>query len=138
MGLRRIGSVAGIIGGLAWLLRFGAEVGGLAADSMPVLALHWGGYALIGVMVLLWGIEISRPGPVWLQVVIAAAATAGVVAGIEWVRQLLGERNGAGAVGALVMLVCVIHYFNGSRTRRDERDARHTAPPGGAGRHAAG
>lgn len=138
MGLRRIGSVAGIIGGLAWLLRFGAEVGGLTSQSAPVLALHWGGYALIGVMVLLWGIEISRPGPVWLQVVIAAAATAGVVAGIEWVRELLGGRNGAGAVGALVMLICVIHYFNGSRTRRDERDVRHTPRSGGAGRHAAG
>lgn len=138
MGLRRIGSVAGIIGGLLWLLRFGAEVGGLAADSTPVLALHWGGYALIGVMVLLWGIEISRPGPLWLKVVIALAATAGVVAGIEWVRQLLGERDGAGAVGALVMLICVIHYFSGSRVRREQRDARHSMPPSGAGRHAAG
>lgn len=138
MGLRRIGSIAGIIGALSWVLRFGAELGGLASDSEPVLALHWGGYALIGVMLLLWGIEISRPGPAWLQVVIAAACTVGVVAGIEWVRELLGDRDGAGAVGAVVLVVCVIHYFNGSRGRRDIRDARHTPPSRGAGRHSSG
>lgn len=123
IGLRTLAGLAGVLGGLLWLVRLGLDLAGaLEGDVSPVLL--WSGAALLVVAVLEIGLGLVARAPVWLRVVVAV----GVVAlAASLVAVLHGGGDGVtvdGALGLVAVVVCA------RRLRTQRRRARSAPTPG--------
>lgn len=114
MSLTSLARVTGLLGGLAWVLRW--PLGGAADD-----AAYWTGFVLLAVSLAAYGAGLVTAG--WLKVVAGTALPILVWSVVE----VLGgaadpELVDAGA-GLVILLV------SGLGLRRSRRDARAAAPP---------
>lgn len=125
-GLRTLAGLAGVLGGLLWLVRLGLDVAG-RLEPAASQALLWSGAALLVVAVLELGLGLVARAPVWLRAVVAV----GVVALAASVLAVLhGDGDGVvvdGAIGLVAVVACARRL----RVQRRARAATTTGRRGG-------
>ena len=117
MSLPVLARVAGLLGGVLWILR--ALLDGPAPSAL-VDALHWGGLALIAVALVGLGAELVSSSATWLRVIVAICLPLLVWSVFEALREGVSDRWLEGAFGALLAGYCVV----GLVRNRPERAAR--------------
>ena len=121
--LRAVGPVAGVIGGLCWAARWGADLAGRDPGWGP--AVHWIGLAFLLVMLAGLGTELVSKGAVWLRAIVAVALPLLVWSVYAVVR---GDGDGIVLAGVLGLLAALTSGGALLATRR-------AAPAPSTGRH---
>ena len=128
MNLRAVGPVTGIVGGLCWIARWGADLAG-GSPSWGAAA-HWVGLVLLLVALAAAGTELVGRSVTWLRVLVAVAFPLLVWSVYAVVR---GEGDAVALDGLLgvVALVCSVVAL------LSRRPVAPAARAGSAGSHAA-
>jgi hypothetical protein len=125
MDVRALGPVAGLLGGLCWVVRWLADAVGTTGGWSD--SLHWAGLGLLLVALAVVGAGLVSRSALWLRLIVAAALPLLVWSIFSVVR---GEGDAIvleGAIGLLAVLVSTGLVLAG----------RRAADPavGGGGRH---
>lgn len=72
MHLRTVARVAGIAGGICWLLRYVLDAAG-SGDGTPAEALYWAGLALLFGALAGLGAQLVNKSALWLQAIVGVA-----------------------------------------------------------------
>lgn len=72
MHLRTVTRVAGIAGGLCWLVRYVLDAAG-SGDGTPAEALYWAGLVLLFVALAGFGTQLVSSSALWLQAIVGVA-----------------------------------------------------------------
>ena len=125
MDVRALGPVAGLLGGLCWVVRWLADAVGTTGGWSD--SLHWAGLGLLLVALAVVGAGLVSRSALWLRLIVAAAFPLLVWSIFSVVR---GEGDAIvleGAIGLLAVLVATGLVLAG----------RRAADPavGGGGRH---
>lgn len=119
MNLRSLTHIAGVLGGLFWIVRLVLDAAGVADGALD--ALYWSGLVLVAVALAGAGVGLVSKSAWWLRVIVGVAFPVLVWSVLEVVR------NGGDAlivdavVGFAVLVVSVIGL------RRAPRKARATS-----------
>jgi len=122
--------LAGVLGGLCWVVRAVLDDGD-GAESV-INALHYGGLALLVIALLGIGAGLVSGLPA-LRVVVAVCLVALAWAILEFLHQQYADRGVDGVVGALVAAYCLLGLL--ARRRRGDRGPSEPRRPSGS--HAA-
>lgn len=123
MSLRVLGVVAGVLGGLCWVGRWGADLAG--SDPGWSSAAHWVGFALIGIALAVAGAGLVSSSAAWLRLIVAVAFPL-LVWSVYMVLQ--GESDGVlldGVAGLVAIVVSVAVFMMGAGAARGARDEDH-------------
>jgi hypothetical protein len=107
--------LAGVLGGLCWVLRAVLDDGG--ASEPLVNALHYGGLALIVIALLGIGAGLVS-GLAALRVVVAICLVALGWAVLEFLHQQYADRGVDGVLGGLLAAYCLVGLVTRGRRRR--------------------
>ena len=118
MSLPVLARVAGLLGGVCWVLR--AVLDELDASSAAIDALHWGGLALIALALVGLGAELVSSSATWLRVIVAICVPLLVASVLEALRQGVADRWVAGGFGVLLAAYCAVGLAR-TRARRARR-----------------
>ena len=124
MDVRALGPVAGLLGGLCWVVRWLADAMGTTGGWSD--SLHWAGLGLLLVALAVVGAGLVSRSALWLRLIVAAAFPLLVWSIFSVVR---GEGDAIvleGAIGLLAVLVATGFVLAGRRA---------AAPVGSGGRH---
>ncbi len=118
MSLPVLARVAGLLGGVCWVLR--AVLEELDAAPAAIDALHWGGLALIALALVGLGAELVSSSATWLRVIVAICVPLLVGSVLEALRQGVADRWVAGGFGVLLAVYCAVGLAR-ARARRTRR-----------------
>jgi hypothetical protein len=124
--------VAGVLGGLCWVLRAVLDDG--SGSEGLVNGLHYGGLALLVIALLGIGAGLVS-GLAALRVVVAVCLVALAWAVLEFLHQQYADRGVDGVLGGLVALYCALGLLRRG-ARRPAGEPRQERR--GSGSHAAG
>ena len=112
MNPRVLAQISGMLGGLAWLIRWGADLAG--NDPSWGGGGHWIGLGLLGVSVGLVGAGTVSKGAVWLRVIVGVAAPL-----LAWSVYAVIKGDSAGIVldGVLGLAAAIVAGLGLLRTR---------------------
>lgn len=101
MSVSRLGSVAAVLGGVAWIVAAVLAWG----EGEPSGALHDAGFALLVVALAALGYALVATAPVWLRVLVAAATPA--LGTMVWliVEGVIAQAYVAAAIGGVLLLL---------------------------------
>ena len=128
MNLRAVGPVTGLVGGLCWIARWGADLAGSSPSSGTTT--RWVGLVLLLVALAAAGTGLVGRGVTWLRVLVAVALPLLVWSVYEVVR---GDGGGValdGLLGVVALTCSVVALLSRS-------PAAPTARAGRSGSHAA-
>lgn len=116
MNLRSLTHIAGVLGGLFWIVRLVLDAAGVADGALD--ALYWSGLVLVAVALVGAGAGLVSKSAAWLRVIVGAAFPALVWSVLEVVRAGGDALVVDAIVGAAVLAVSVIGL---RRSRRNSR-----------------
>ena len=125
MHVRALGPVAGVLGGLCWVVRWVVDLTGVAASwADPV---RWAGLGLLAVALACVGASLVSKSALWLRLIVAVAFPALVWSLFSVVR---GDGDAValeGALGLLAVVLSVVVVVVGRRSAAPEptRGGRH-------------
>jgi hypothetical protein len=125
--------VAGVLGGLCWVLRAVLDDG--SGPEGLVNGLHYGGLALLVIALLGIGAGLVT-GLAALRVVVAVCLVALAWAVLEFLHQQYADRGVDGVLGALVGVYCLLGLLVRRRRREPDGDGPRE-PRRSSGSHAA-
>lgn len=109
--------VAGVLGGLCWLVQ--AILDGPDGPDSVVNALYWGGLALIALALLGIGAGLVSGLPA-LRVVVAVCLVVLAWSVVEVLHSQYADATVDGAAGAVLALGCAVGLLRGRRSRTPE------------------
>ncbi len=131
MNLPTTARVAGLLGGLLWIVRVVLDRAGLSSE---LDALHWSGLVLLAVALAAVGAGLVSKSATWLRIVVAVAVPLLVWSVVEVVRPVGDALAFDGVLGAIVVLAALGSLLR----RRPRKDAPGTPRPSRAARAARG
>ena len=138
--MRALGPVAGVLGGLCWVVRWVADMAGVAASwADPV---RWAGLGLLAIALAVVGASLVSRSALWLRLIVAVAFPVLVWSLFSVVR---GDGDAIvleGAVGLLAIVLSVAVMVVGRRgaepaAPRSRRHGSHAPRTPRHGSHAA-
>ena len=114
MDVRALGAVAGLLGGLCWLVPWVVDLVGGPPDWGT--ALHWAGLALLGVALVVVGAGLVSRSALWLRVLVAIAFPLLAWSLYSVLRGSAGSLVLDGVLGLLVVALSVAAILAGRRT----------------------
>lgn len=116
--MRTIACVAGILGGVCWLVRLFVDDG--AGDG-----LWYAGVVLLAVATLIAGLRLVPRSPVWLQAIVAVGSL-GLAGSVLATIRAEGDAEIVDAVaGAVALVVSAVMFVRGRDRGGRERQPRH-------------
>ncbi|MCW2850944.1 MAG: hypothetical protein JWM84_608 [Nocardioides sp.] len=100
-----VARLAGVLGGLAWLVR---HVAGMEQ-------LRWPGLALLGVALAAAGAGLVSSSAAWLRVIVAVCFPVLVWSVVEVLHESAEDALVDAVAGAAIALVCLLGWARGSR-----------------------
>lgn len=120
---RAAASFAGVLGGLAWLLRFALDKlsDGFATGDWGV-ALLWAGGVWLALAAATGAARLVRKGTVWLRVILAVSAV--LLAWVLWslADQMFPDVLAEGVIGLVVAVASAVLYFRPDRSSHRSAD----------------
>jgi len=109
MGMRAVGPVAGVLGGLCWALRWVSDATGVATDWGD--SVRWLGLVLLGTALVAVGAGVVSRSALWLRVIVGVALPA-LVWSLYWAVRGDGDAVAldgvVGLLAALLSAVCLV------------------------------
>ena len=112
MQLRTVARVAGLLGGLCWVVRYVLDVAG-AGDGTPGDLLFWAGLVLLFVALVGFGSELVSRSARWLQAIVGVAFPLLVWSVLEVLAPGTGPSLVDAAFGAVVLVLCAVQLGRG-------------------------
>lgn len=126
MQVRALGPVAGVLGGLCWVVGWVADTAGVASSWSDTV--HWAGLGLLALALAVVGAGLVSKSALWLRLLVAVAFPLLVWSVYSVVR---GDGDAVALEGAIGLLAVVV---SGAFVVVGRRGAEATAPSRG-GRH---
>lgn len=126
MDVRALGSVAGVLGGLCWVVPWVAEVGGSTPGWSG--ALHWAGLGLLAASLAVVGAGLVSSSAPWLRVLVGVAVPLLVWSLYSVLRGGAGALVLDGMIGVLAVGLGAVALATGRRTATSA--ARHGVDQG--------
>ena len=103
MDARALGPVAGVLGGLCWVIRWVADTAGVASSCADTV--QWAGLGLLAVALGVVGASLVSKSALWLRLIVAVAFPLLVWSVFSVVR---GDGDAVALEGALGLLALVL------------------------------
>ena len=123
MNLRTAGSVAGILGGLGWVARWGADLAG--DDPSWGQPVRWAGLVLLVLALAVVGAGLVSRSALWLRVIVAVAFPLLAWSVYSVVRGTDDDITLDGILGAIACVAFVVALLRRPQTRSQPDPGRH-------------